>query len=162
MPRQRSEPAKAARTVSRSVLLTATWDNCPASSPAMRSSNALLFATRIALINQGLMAPGDHHQPGQRADLTDKLRLNSGELSVSAHPLQRRCVLVFDLVVKTADEMAAVHAVIRSVSQVLGTDRQPVVAMETGQSKSAATPVMSRFESLGSLAFGRGEIFAGA
>jgi len=53
---------------------------------------------------------------------------------VSVRRLQRRCVLSVDLANRTADEMAAVRAVFRSITELLGADREPVVAMQTRQS----------------------------
>lgn len=162
MPSLKSHASVPARSVTRSATVTATWDQCPTSSPALRSPNALFFATRIALINNGLMAPGDHHQNARRGDNAVQLRLNSGDLSIQTQPLQRRCVLTFQLPVKNADQMAAVHAVIRAISQALGTDKPPVVAMETGQSESVRQSALEGFSALGSLAFAGPQRLAGA
>lgn len=162
MSSPKSQASVPARSVSRSATVTAIWDQCPASSPALRSSNALFFATRIALINNGLMAPGDHHQNARRGDSAVQLRLNSGDLSIQTQPLQRRCKLTFQLAVNNADQMAAVHAVIRAISQALGTDKPPVISMQTGQSETTRQPVVEGFAALGSLAFAGSRRMAGA
>ncbi len=126
----------------RAITVSATWDNCAASSPVLRSPNALVFSTRLALVNQGLMAARDHvmaanarrgtHSPV--TDITHEFDLTNGSAVVSVRRLQRKCVLSVELASKTADEVAAVRAVFRSITELLGADREPVVAMQTGQS----------------------------
>lgn len=134
-------PVTTASSAARSVSVSATWDNCAASSPVLRSPNALVFTTRLALINQGLIAARDHvavvNSPrfakSQVSDVTHEFELTHGSAVVSVRRLQRKCVLVVELASKTADEMAAVRAVFRSITELLGADREPIVAMQTGQ-----------------------------
>ena len=126
----------------RSVSVSATWDNCAASSPVLRSPNALVFSTRLALVNQGLMAARDHvdvasspkNTEPQGSNVTHAFALTHGSATVSVRRLQRKCVLSVELASKTVDEMAAVRAVFRSVTELLGANREPIVAMQTGRS----------------------------
>lgn len=132
----------ASGAATRPVSVSATWDNCAASSPVLRSPNALVFSTRLALVNQGLMAARDHvaavgsskSSKPQVSDITHEFELTHGSAMVSVRRLQRKCVLSVELASRTSDEMAAVRAVFRSITELLGADREPIVAMQTGQS----------------------------
>ena len=134
-------PVSGSAGTPRAVTVSASWDNCAASSPVLRSPNALVFATRLALVNQGLMAARDQVAAANAprsarspiSDVTHEFELSNGSAVVSVRRLQRKCVLSVELASKTADEVAAVRAVVRSITELLGADREPVVAMQTGQ-----------------------------
>ncbi|MFK7965366.1 MAG: hypothetical protein AB8C46_15500 [Burkholderiaceae bacterium] len=140
-PRPFYPSASGSAVTPRSVTVSATWDNCAASSPVLRSPNALVFSTRLALVNQGLMAARDQVAAATAprsarspvSDVTHEFELTNGSAVVSVRRLQRKCVLSVELASKTADEVAAVRAVFRSITELLGADREPVVAMQTGQ-----------------------------
>jgi len=70
----------------------------------------------------------------QVSDITHEFELTHGSAMVSVRRLQRKCVLSVELASRTSDEMAAVRAVFRSITELLGADREPIVAMQTGQS----------------------------
>lgn len=124
----------------RIVIVTADWSGVVASAPALRSPNALCFAVHQALVDAGLMSGGARFsQPRAAGDGAYVFTLWRGEARVSVQSLQRRCHLCFRLQSRHPDELASAHHVIHVISQLLGTRRDPDIAMRT----SADTAVHS-------------------